>query len=615
VPSVIRKHAWTGLVAAATLVAALGEGLFAPLGFAAAAGLVWGVIAVCVLGRVFEFTSIGRLALLAGLLLAISAGLALLSTLWAKDQGRAFEEGVRVALYLGVFALAVCTSGEDARRRWVAGLATGLAITGFVALFAYFQPGTLDSGRSVIPNAAGRLSYPIGYWNGAAALLAMSSVLLAFCAANAATRLLRSLATAAMPAMVLAVWFTSSRGGLIALAAGWLTLFATSRTRGRLLKTILLGGVGGMALVVISGQLDAVNSGALDSARRSAGDWMSLWTVLGTLVVGAIAWATSDWTPRVQISRRLAVAMLAVVLVGGGIALALIDPAKKIDDFTAAPPQNAPVGVVGVNSNGRWQFWKSAADAFESSPVHGLGAGGWEAYWGAHSNIPRFARNPHSLPMESAAELGVPGIVLLLGFVAAVFLAAMRRLRRRIRGDAPVLAGVLVAASIGAATDWTWQIPGVIAPALVCAGLLTATAPPEMRHGRALAAPLTLVCAWLALAASALVLVGDIELRRSRSAADAGNTGEAIDRALDAHRFTPWASAPYTQLALLREDEGNYPVALADLHEAQVRDVDDWRLLLIEARLQSKSGNEAAAGTALRRARANSPFSAGSRPK
>ncbi|HSR25705.1 MAG TPA: hypothetical protein VLW53_19280, partial [Candidatus Eisenbacteria bacterium] len=176
--SMIRQHGWTGLVAGLALLAVLAEGLFEPLGYAAAALAVWGIIAICLIGRLFEFAPIGRLAVFAALLLAAAAGLTLLSTLWAKDQGNAFDEGVRAALYLGLFTLAACTAREDARRRWLAGLATGLAIAGFIALFAYFHPGTLDSGRSPITNAAGRLSYPIGYWNGAASLFAVASVLL-----------------------------------------------------------------------------------------------------------------------------------------------------------------------------------------------------------------------------------------------------------------------------------------------------------------------------------------------------------------------------------------------------------------------------------------------------
>ena len=610
--STIRQHTWTGLVAAATLTAVLAEGLFEPLGYAATAVLVWSVVAACLVGRVFDLAPIGRLAVIAGLLLGAITVLVLLSTLWAKDQGRAFEEGVRAALFLGLFTLAACTAREDARRRWIAGLATGLAIAGGIALFAYLQPGILDSGRSEIPNAAGRLSYPIGYWNGAASMLAVAAVLLAFCAANAATRLMRSLATAAIPPTVVGIWLTSSRGGLIALGLGWAVMLAVTRTRVRLLKVILLGGVVGVALILIGRQLDALTSGALDAARRSDGDRMSAFVIAGTLLTGAVAWALDGRVPRVRISRRMAIALLAILLLTCGTAVALIGPERRIRDITAAPAPNAQAQIVGVNSNGRWQFWKSAVNAFESSPDDGLGAGGWEAYWGEHSTIPRFARNPHSLPLQSAAELGVPGIVLLLGFVAVLVLAAVRRIRARRRADGPALVGVLVAAGVGTTFDWTWEIPGVIGPAVICAGLLAASVPPWLSRRRTLVGGLTLAVAWLAIAASAVVLISDIELRRSREAADAGQLDEAVTRARDALTFEPWASAPYTQLALLHEIQGSYAKALADIREAEARDADDWRLALIEARLQGQAGHRAAAAAALRRANDSNPFSPGS---
>jgi tetratricopeptide (TPR) repeat protein len=339
---------------------------------------------------------------------------------------------------------------------------------------------------------------------------------------------------------------------------------------------------------------------------------MSAFAGAVTVLTAVAAWRADRLLPRIRISRRLATAGLAILLVAVGIAVALIGPEERIREFSEAPAPNAQVDVGGVSSNGRWQWWKSAVDAFESSPARGVGAGGWEAYWGAHPTFPQFARNPHSLPLQSAAELGTPGIALLLAFTAVILLAAVRRIRMRPRTEGPVLIGVLVAAAVGAAVDWTWAIPGVIAPAVVCSGLLTASAPPRLRVRRAGLGVMTLLVAYIAIAASALVLVSDIELRRSRAAAGAGHFDEAIARAVDALTFTPWASAPYTQLALSQEDRGFYAKALADIKEAEARDADDWRLLLIEARLQTRNGNAAAAETALRRARANSPFFPGS---
>jgi hypothetical protein len=611
-PSISRQHAASGLVAAATITAAACEGLFEPLGYAAASILVWGTLAICLIGGAFEISPVGRLALLAGVLLAGVTALTLLSTLWAHDQGRAFEEGVRAMLYLGLFTLAACTAATVTRRSWLAGLAVGLGVVTLLGLFAYFQPGILDSGRSEIPNAAGRLSYPFGYWNGAAAIFAMTAVLLAHWASAGKSSLVRAAATALIPAVTLAIWLTTSRGGLIALAIGWGALIVASHDRSRLLKGILLGAAGGAVLVGIAELMDPLTSGTLDSARRADGDWMSVLVVIGTLLVGAAAFAGDGWAPRIQPSRRVKLAVLAAVLVSAVAVVIAVGPSEKIREFTAAPSAHAQGRQIGVGSNGRWQFWGSAIDAFASSPGRGIGAGGWEPYWGAHSTIPRFVRNPHSLPLQAAAELGIPGIALLVGFVAVIALAASRLLRLADRGDAPVLIAVLAAAAVGASTDWTWEIPAVIAPAVVCAGLLVASAPPPLTASRLGEGAIILVLACVALIASALVLAGDIELRRSRAAADEGRLGEAVARARDANSFEPWASEPYVELTLLREAQKRPRLALADLKEAIKRDRGDWRLSSIEVRLEARTGNTTAAGKAYERARETSPFNVGS---
>lgn len=610
--SISRQHAASGLVAALTIIAAVCEGLFEPLGYAAASILAWGTIAICLIGGTFELSPIGRLALLAGLLLTALTALTLLSTLWAQDQGRAFEEGVRATFYLGLFTLAACTASRDARRSWLAGLAVGLGVVTLLGLFAYFQPGTLDSGRSQIPNAAGRLAYPIGYWNGAAALFAMTAVLLAHWASAGTSRAVRASATALIPAVSLAIWLTTSRGGLLALAIGWGALIIASRDRSRLLKGLILGAAAGAALVGIAELMDPLTSGALDSARRADGDRMSVLVLVATLAVGAAAFGADAWVPRLQFSRRVKLAVLAAILVGAVAAVVAVGPAEKIREFTAVPAAHAQSRQIGVGSNGRWQFWGSAIDAFASSPGHGIGAGGWEPYWGAHSTIPRFVRNPHSLPLQAAAELGIPGIALLLGFVAVVALAASRLLRLPDRGDAPVLVAVLAAAAVGATTDWTWEIPAVIGSAVVCAGLLVSSAPPLLTARRILEGTITLSVACVVLIASAMVLASDIELRRSRAAAEEGHLGDAVARARDASAFEPWSSAPYLQLALLREAQKRLPIALADIKEGVKRDRGDWRLSFVEARLEGRNGHVSAAGKAYRRASATSPFNAGS---
>jgi tetratricopeptide (TPR) repeat protein len=109
------------------------------------------------------------------------------------------------------------------------------------------------------------------------------------------------------------------------------------------------------------------------------------------------------------------------------------------------------------------------------------------------------------------------------------------------------------------------------------------------------------------MVAGGLVVLTQIELDRSRSAAANGRIAEAIHRAEQAHTVTPWSSEPFIQLALLEQDSGNLDQALRRLKEAESRDSEDWRLPLIEASLQSDRGDRQAIRAALARSEELSP--------
>ena len=97
---------------------------------------------------------------------------------------------------------------------------------------------------AALPEARGRLSYPLGYWNGLGAVLALACVLLIAMAGTARSPLGRALATAAIPLPALAVFLTSSRGGALAGAVGLVLLFVLQPPAAcRLVAAAAIGGV------------------------------------------------------------------------------------------------------------------------------------------------------------------------------------------------------------------------------------------------------------------------------------------------------------------------------------------------------------------------------------
>jgi O-Antigen ligase len=608
--SIIRQHAWAALVAAAIVAAAFAQGLFNPTGYAATSIIIWAAVIAGLVSRALPTGRVSRLSAAAGLCIAASAVLAAVSISWASDQGRAFDEAVRASFYVGLFVLVVCTGTRRDRSEWLAGLTIGLGLTAIIALFSYLQPGVLDSGQSDVPNAVGRLAYPVGYWNGAGALLAVTAVLLSYAGTFGPTRALRSVAVAVFPLVVLALWLTSSRGAGIAMGVGLCLLVAASPDRPRQLARVMVGAVGAVVLILVAGQLGDLTSGPDHAAMRSDGDLMTAIAVPVAAATGVLAWWSDGRRPRLHVSRRLGAILGAILLIGIGVGVVAADPGKRLNQFERTPYARNGVAVdaADLSSNGRWQFWGQAIDAFESNPLGGVGAGGFEDWWARHAPVAIFARNPHSLPLQQASELGVPGLLLFSGFLVALGVAAVRCLRARLTADVSALLAVVATGAIGAAVDWTWEIPAVFGPVVACAALLLASARsrPLARDGYLLGVA-TVAAAWIAIVAGGLVVLTQIELDRSRSAAADGRIAEAIHRAEQAHTVTPWSAEPFIQLALLQEDAGNLEQALGLLKEAESRDSDDWRLPLIEASLQSQRGDTRAIRAALARAVALSP--------
>ena len=79
----------------------------------------------------------------------------------------------------------------------------------------------------------------------------------------------------------------------------------------------------------------------------------------------------------------------------------------------------------------------------------------------------------HSLPLEMAAELGIPGILALALLIGGVGFAGLRAARQG-HGIAPGASAAATVWLIHATIDWDWQVPAVTLPALILGGALIA---------------------------------------------------------------------------------------------------------------------------------------------
>ncbi|HEV2874005.1 MAG TPA: O-antigen ligase family protein, partial [Thermoleophilaceae bacterium] len=160
-----------------------------------------------------------------------------------------------------------------------------------------------------------------------------------------------------------------------------------------------------------------------------------------------------------------AAAACVVGLVIGG----LVESAGTGENVGAEPSR-----FVAVSSL-RYEYWRVGAEAFFERPLLGEGSGAFRVLWRQERDVEAGAVEVHSLVIEMATELGLPGLVLLglfLGGVAACGRTALRAGAPLAPGACAVCAAWLLHASI----DWDWQMPAVTLPALVLAGGLLAEA-------------------------------------------------------------------------------------------------------------------------------------------
>jgi hypothetical protein len=611
------------LIAVLIVVDAVNGGGSPPAVRSVAAILVWWSILMGVAFGIGPRACVRPAALAcAGLLLAFAL-LAGFSIAWAPSAERAFAELDRVLLYAGILILPIVFGRPRDAARWADGMALAAATIGFLAVGQRLFPGIFpdDHLADVLPNAATRLSYPLGYWNGLAIFAGLGLPLLLRAAVSARGALWRAAALAPVPALAAAMYLSSSRGGVaVAVVASIVFVVLSGRVRASL--ALLVGALGSAGAIAVLAARPLLVDGPFRTAAAESDGWKAALLIAAICVLCAFAYAalTAVVSERARVPRA-AWAVLAIVAVVGVVAAS---PGDRVREFKAPPPAQA-AGAVAVDSHlssgsgsGRWQFWGAALDQFSEHPLAGDGAGSFESWWAQHGTLDWFVRNAHSLWLETLGELGVLGLLLLAGVFAIGLGTGLSRLRGatdRDRTTVAALVAVVAGFILGAALDWVWQLPAVVALALLSIGLLVGPATaagspdapaPRVRFGVRAA---LIVAAWIVLCAQAIPFLASQEVDASQRAATGGDLREALERARSAKSIQPWAASPRQQLALVEEEAGRLDLARGEIAAAIERDTSDWRLHVIASRLAVKSGDIPAARRELARARALNPRS------
>src|SRR5829696_1924583 len=184
----------------------------------------------------------------AGLFVCLAL-LSAMSSLWSGSVELSVIEADRVLVYLSFFVAAFLISQtSQARQRFGEGIALALIGVAALALASRLLPDLLSVAEG--PGTGPRLSYPLGYWNADGVLFGIAAGMTLWMTRRSLNAAVRWLAVVSLPVALLALYFTYSRGGLVALALSCGCLIALSQDRLWLLPSLAIGVVGALPAVL-----------------------------------------------------------------------------------------------------------------------------------------------------------------------------------------------------------------------------------------------------------------------------------------------------------------------------------------------------------------------------
>jgi O-antigen ligase len=467
--------------------------------------IVLALLAIAALAIGWRPSEISRAVRVALACLAAYTVWSFLSILWAGAPGDALEGADRTLLYLLVFAL---FAGFRPRSDGAAFLLLTwtLALIGVAAFVVLHVNGLAGAAvRSALPG--GRLVYPVGYVNAAAAqwmMAAWPALLLA--RSERLHPVLRGLLAGGAVVLTDVALLSLSRGAVLASAVVLVLVFLLIprrlRTFAVFVPVALAVGASTPWLLKVGDHLEhaATSSTALhagESALHRATAVIFAAAVIAGLLVGIAAAfeASPSFSPRVRLQARHVLGVLAaltlVTIVGGGLAAAgnPVARARHAWDSFRSPrgyEANATGNrlVSGLGSN-RYDFYRVALDEFAAHPVLGLGAENFAQQYLRKSRGPETPRYPHSVELRTLSETGAVGTLLAVVGLAAALLAGSRAMR----SADPLACAVAAAALAGfgywlihGSADWFWEYAGLGAPAFAMLGIACALDPGPMSH-------------------------------------------------------------------------------------------------------------------------------------
>jgi tetratricopeptide (TPR) repeat protein len=519
-----------------------------------------------------------------------------LSVLWSVEPDRSWSYFNRSLVYLA-FALVGLAFGALVRRAppvAAASLAVSVGLVLAWALLGKVFPDLDPDGERVA-----RLRGSLGYWNALALVAAMAVPVGLWAAARrthphaarAGGALLFFLATVALP-------LTYSRGGaLVALVALGLWLAVGSPRLESVVAAVGAGAVG-FAVAFIGFALPGISEeGQPESVRTDDGLVFGLALLAGAvLVFGGSLLASRREARRpldVRLRRRLGrtAGVAAVALLVAALAVGIVRAGNPVDWVSDAVSEfSEPIDpttkddlrrFAELSSNTRWSWWEDALEVFREHPFAGAGAGAYDVARRPFREDALAPVEPHSLPLQFLAELGVVGL-LLIGTAAIAATAGIVGALRRAGEERPAVAAltvVIAAYAVHGLVEFDWDFVALSGPAFLVVGLLLGGGA-RTRRLRPLAALGTAAAVVVVLFSLAFPWLAARKVDDARSAI--GDPDRSARLAEDAHDLNPIAVEPLLLWADAEEARGDNAEArrlLVDAVDLQPENARTWREL------------------------------------
>jgi len=568
---------WAGLGAFVLVVAVAfdGGGYFpGPWGWTIL-GAAWAA-GLALLGR--HRPELSRPALTTALLLAAFTAWSGISMAWSLSVTQTALETQRVAVYASAF-LAAALWARSSAVSLLAGAWAAIVVVCSWSLLTRLVP---DRFGVDFVGSGNRLTPPVGYWNSLGLFAAMGALLALALAHESSSRVGRALAAATLPLLVATLYFTYSRGSWLALGIGLVVTVAASTRRMRLLAVLVA-----VAPWIALGLWRASTSTPLTIANPSigaaahAGHRLAVVLVVLGVASAVAAWLLSllderlhlpaGWIRPVQIAGvAVVIVLIAAVTVRYGAPNTIASKGWHAFTGKGASGQTLNGRLFSFSGTGRATQWKIAWREAKAHPVVGTGARTSEIWWNRLRPTAGRVRDVHNLYLQALAELGVIGLLILLGALAVPLAAGVSSRGR------PLVAGALGAYAaylVHGIIDWDWEITGVTLPAILCAAVLTRGSP-RVLGGRARV---------LALAAAAVFAIGGIYTIAARLPQNRLDTAlgkqqweKATHDAQRASDLAPWSSEPWLKLGEAELTAGLTPQAHDAFRTAADRDPNNW---------------------------------------